>query len=126
MAGEEQATLIAVQVQLGRIEGVLSTVVTEHSRRIEDNAKETNKVRVDLEAQIKAVDLKLENGKENGNKLLREIDGRIAANTSTSVENKEDIREIRDKQDSDWGKKVSITGLLLAGAAFIWPIIQHR
>lgn len=126
MAGEEQATLVAVQVQLGRIEGVLTTVVTEHSRRIEDNAKETNKVRVDLEAGIKAVDLKVENGKENGNKILREIDSRISSNTAGVQENKDDIKEIREKLNSGWTKTTGIGGLIVASAALIWPIIHNK
>lgn len=125
-APEEQATLVSVQVALGRIEGVLSTVVTEHSRRIEDNARETSKVRVDFEAGLKAINLSMETGRTEGTKVLRELDGRIASNTSGVAEAKEDIKEIRDRQNNSWNKVAVILGPIIGGAAFFWPIIHKQ
>jgi hypothetical protein len=69
-----QTTLVAMQVQQGRIESTLNIVVTQHERRIEENSRETRQLRVDLDAVKDNADKKISLLAEKSNNAFQ--DGR--------------------------------------------------
>lgn len=132
-----QTTLVAMQVQQGRIESTLNIVVTQHERRIEENSRETRQLRTDLEAVKDNADKKLtifsektnkafEEGREKGNIVLRELDNRITTNANNISETREDVKNIWERLNGSTGKAVLIISPLIAAAALLWNIIGSK
>jgi hypothetical protein len=132
-----QTTLVAMQVQQGRIESTLNIVVTQHERRIEENSRETRQLRVDLEAVKDNADKKLnvvsekfnkafEEGREKGNTVLRELDNRITTNANNISETREDVKNIWERLNGSTGKAVLIISPLIAAAALLWNVIGSK
>jgi uncharacterized coiled-coil protein SlyX len=132
-----QTTLVAMQVQQGRIESTLNIVVTQHERRIEENSRETRQLRTDLEAVKDNADKKInllaeknnkafEDGREKGNIVLRELDNRITTNANNISETREDVKNIWERLNGSTGKAVLIISPLIAAAALLWNIIGSK
>lgn len=132
-----QTTLVAMQVQQGRIESTLNIVVTQHERRIEENSRETRQLRTDLEAVKDNADKKInllaeksnkafEDGREKGNIVLRELDNRITTNANNISETREDVKNIWERLNGSTGKAVLIISPLIAAAALLWNVIGSR
>lgn len=132
-----QTTLVAMQVQQGRIESTLNIVVTQHERRIEENSRETRQLRTDLEAVKDNADKKInllaektnksfEDGREKGNIVLRELDTRITTNANNISESREDIKNIWERLNGSTGKAVLVISPLIAAAALLWNIIGSK
>jgi ElaB/YqjD/DUF883 family membrane-anchored ribosome-binding protein len=132
-----QTTLVAMQVQQGRIETTLNIVVTQHERRIEENSRETKQLRTDLDAVRDNADKKInilaeksnkafEDGREKGNIVLRELDNRITTNTNNISETREDVKNIWERLNGSTGKAVLIISPLIAAAALLWNIIGSK
>lgn len=132
-----QTTLVAMQVQQGRIESTLNIVVTQHERRIEENSRETRQLRTDLEAVKDNADKKInllaeknnkafEDGREKGNIVLRELDNRITTNANNISETREDVKNIWERLNGSTGKAVLIISPLIAAAALLWNVIGSK
>jgi hypothetical protein len=132
-----QTTLVAMQVQQGRIESTLNIVVTQHERRIEENSRETRQLRTDLEAVKDNADKKInllaeksnkafEDGREKGNIVLRELDNRITTNANQISETREDVKNIWERLNGSTGKAVLVISPLIAAAALLWNIIGSK
>jgi uncharacterized coiled-coil protein SlyX len=132
-----QTTLVAMQVQQGRIESTLNIVVTQHERRIEENSRETRQLRTDLEAVKDNADKKIsllaeksnkafEDGREKGNIVLRELDNRITTNANNISETREDVKNIWERLNGSTGKAVLIISPLIAAGALLWNVIGSK
>jgi hypothetical protein len=132
-----QTTLVAMQIQQGRIESTLNIVVTQHERRIEENSRETKQLRTDLDAVRDNADKKInilaeksnkafEDGREKGNIVLRELDNRITTNANNISETREDVKNIWERLNGSTGKAVLIISPLIAAAALLWNIIGSK
>lgn len=130
-------TLVAVQIQLSEIKGILSTVVGEHSRRITDTESANRQLRIDLTAvkdegqqaltmAINAVNQRFNDNAEKGNAVLREVDGKINTNTNNIIDLKADVQEVKDKQNATLGKTVMILSPIIATAALAWNMIGGK
>lgn len=132
-----QTTLVAMQVQQGRIESTLNIVVTQHERRIEENSRETRQLRVDLDAvkdnankRIDALSEKHEksyrDGSEKGNEILRKLDERITNNTNGVTELRDDVNKIWNKLDSSTQRVVLVISPLLSGIGLLWAVWSNK
>lgn len=138
MATENEASnsniLVALQVQLGEIKGILNTIVTEHARRISDLDAGTRQLRLDLDTvktdakkEVEALNDKLMNmaikGQEDGAKHLTMLNEAIITNRNNIAEVKEDVKELKTKGEASWGKVLGVLALVVAAASAIWQIL---
>lgn len=130
-------TLVAVQIQLSEIKGILSTVVGEHSRRITDNEAVGRQLRIDLTAvndnSIKRtndlrqeINVMAENGRKEGNLTINAISERVTTNSNHITELKDDVKETKDRQNATFGKVVMVLSPILAVAALAWNVIGGK
>lgn len=138
--GEDQTTnvtLVSVQVALGRIEGILQTIVTEHARRISDNEETTRKLRADLTAvkdeaakaladYSREIQKKWDDGTREGMKAFSEVTGTLASHTTTINDIKEDVRSVQDKQHNGLSRAAVILSPVISVGALIWSIVIHH
>lgn len=138
MATENEASnsniLVALQVQLGEIKGILNTIVTEHARRISDLDAGTRQLRLDLDAvkgeakkavdglNDKLMDMAIK-GQEDGAKHLSVINEGITTNRNNISQVKEDVTELKGRSDASWGKIVGLLALLASGASVLWQAL---
>lgn len=137
--GEEQntATLVAVQIALGEIKGILQTIVTEHARRITDNEETVRKLRIDLnavkdEAARSVADLadkiqkKWDEGTREGSKAFAEITGTLSSHTTTINDLKEDVHSVQDKQHNGLSRAAIVVSPVVSVGALIWSILSSH
>ena len=128
-----EANMVSIQIQLGRIEGTLNTIVSEHGRRILDTEGSTRQLRFDLtavkenatrevtELATKIADV-FEKAKAEGNETRRQIEERVTTNKNNIEEIRGDVQELKDKQNAAFGKAMLIVSPLIAVAALIWNV----
>jgi len=123
--GEEISStlLTGMQIQLGRIEGTLNTIVTEHARRIGDTEMNQRQLRTDLDA------VKNEAAKQTtdlSTKLVEKIamvDTKATTNTSNISAMVTDIQEVKDKQNGSWQKVWTVLAFAVASAGLLWNVV---
>lgn len=108
----DSAGMVAVHSQLGKIEGILSTIVTEHARRITDQEGVSRQLRIDLTA----VNMDL-------NSKVGAVDTRVVTNTANILELKGDVQETKDKQNAALPRTAQIMSPLIAVGSLIWAVI---
>lgn len=132
-----QATLVAMQIQQGKIESTLNMVVVQHERRIDENAKETRQLRTDLNAVKEGSDRKIEalsekydkayrEGSEKGNEILRKLDERITNNTNGVTELRDDVKKLWNKMDSSTQRAVLVLSPALTAAGLLWTVWGNK
>lgn len=130
-------TLVAVQVQLGEIKGILTTVVNEHSRRIAESEAFGRQLRIDLTAvndnaikrtaDLKAeVNTMAETGRKEGNLILQELNTKVTTNTNHIHELREDQKEIKEKQNATFGRVMLVLSPIIAAAALLWNVVGGK
>ena len=129
--------LVAIQIQIGEIKGILNTLVTEHARRIGDNETDIRKLRTDLDAvkneAKKDLDVavgkfndKFSEGSEKGNKLLHTLNTDITTNKNNIAELRSDVVEVKEKQNSSMNRVLAVLASIVAGASLIWNVFGDK
>ncbi len=109
---ETNTDMSAVHSQLGKIEGILSTVVTELGRRIGNQEQVSAQLRTDLTAvntEIRA--------------YVGSVDTKVTTNIANISDLKSDVQEIKDKQNAALPRTAQIMSPLVAVGSLIWAII---
>jgi len=101
-----------IHVQLGEIKGILSTIVTEHARRITDQESVTRQLRTDLTAVNSELTTKITG-----------VDNKVITNTANIAELQKDVTETRTKQEAALPKAAQIMSPLIAAGSLIWAFI---
>lgn len=138
MATENEASnsniLVALQVQLGEIKGILNTIVSEHARRISDLDAGTRQLRFDLDAvkteakkdtealNEKLMQMAIKAGEE-GAKHLTHLNEGITTNRNNLSELRDDVTELKTHNNATWGKVLGVLGTITAGVALIWQAL---
>lgn len=104
-------TITGVRIDIARLEGLLSGFLTDGVRRIEHNEKSTEKLRTDLTAV-----------KENCHTEVAAVSARVNINAENIREIRDDVKEIRDKQNASFGRIIVVVSPLIAAAALLWSI----
>lgn len=118
--------LTGMQIQLGRIEGTLNTIVTEHARRIGDTEQNTRQLRTDLDA-VKNEATKHTN--DLSTRLIEKIatvDTKTNTNTNKITDIQSDVQEVKDKQNGSWQKVWTVLAFVVAGASAAWNILGGK
>jgi histidinol dehydrogenase len=140
MSGEDQtnnAVLVQVQIQLGKIEGILSTLVTEHARRIADAEDVSRKLRTDLTAVkdegakaladfAEKVQKRWEDTNKDTAQTAANLAGTISAHETTIQDIKNDVSGIQDKQHNGLSRAAIIVSPLVSVGALLWSIISNH
>lgn len=104
--------MTSVHSQLGKIEGILSTLMTELNRRVSDQERASNQLRVDLTA----VNTEL-------NAKINAVGTKVTTNTANISEIKGDTQEVKDKQNAALPRTAQIMSPLVAVGSLLWAII---
>lgn len=126
---------IRINEQLGEIKGILNTIVNEHARRLTDLDSETKQLRVDLTAVKEEagkaittlsdkIQLKWDAAVAQGNIQLNDITSKIATMQSGIADNRQDIKDIVDKNHGTLGKVTVVISTCVAVLALVWQIIH--
>jgi hypothetical protein len=102
----------SVYVQLGEIKGILSTIVSEHARRLTDQEIISRQMRTDMTAMN--TDL---SGKINS------VDGKTAINATHITELRADMVEANNKANAALPRTAQIMSPIVAVGALIWSFI---
>lgn len=114
--------LTGMQVQLGRIEGTLNTIVVEHARRIGDTEQNQRQLRTDLDAVKNEAATKLN---ETHNSLVEKIavvSSSALTNTNSINALQTDVTEVKDKQNGSWQKIWTVLAFAVALIGAAWNI----
>jgi hypothetical protein len=114
-SGDESGTLIGVQLNIAKIEGMLTQVLTTYSAQIEENKKNTVQLRVDLTAV-----------KDNADRKAGELSTKVTQNTSAIADIRDDIVQVRTKQDASFGKAMLIASPGISILALIWNVVGAK
>jgi hypothetical protein len=101
-----------MQVQLGKIEGILTTLVTEHARRITDQESISRQMRTDMTAM---------NTDHSGK--INSVDGKTSINTTHISELRADVMEANTKSNAALPRTAQILSPIVAVGSLIWAII---
>ena len=118
--------LTSMQIQLGRIEGTLNTIVVEHARRIGDTEANQRQLRTDLDA------VKNEAAKQTNDLSARlvekitSVDTKANTNTTTITAIQGDVQEVKDKQNGSWQKVWTVLAFIVAVASAAWNILGGK
>lgn len=102
----------SVYVQLGEIKGILSTIVSEHARRLTDQELISRQMRVDMTAMN--TDL---SGKINV------VDGKTSTNTVHIAELRADLVDANNKSNAALPRTAQILSPIIAAGSLIWAFI---
>ena len=127
------AGYIRVNEQLGEIKGILNTIVAEHARRLTDLDSETKQLRVDLTAvkdeAAKAIvslsdriQTKWDEASSRGNLELNRITADMATMNSSITENRQDIKDLNDKNHNSLSRVTVVVSTVVAVLALVWQI----
>lgn len=127
------AGYIRVNEQLGEIKGILNTIVAEHARRLTDLDSETKQLRVDLTAvkdeAAKAIvslsdriQTKWDDATSRGNIELNKITSEMATMNSSIIENRQDIKDLNEKNHSSLSRFTVVVSTVVAVLALVWQI----
>ena len=118
--------LTGMQIQLGRIEGTLNTIVTEHARRIADTEVNQRQLRTDLDA------VKNEAAKQTNDLSTRLVEKIAAVDTKANTNTNNisaittDVQEVKDKQNGSWQKVWTVLAFVVAGVSAAWNILGGK
>lgn len=115
MGTEIDNNYVQIRVDIGELKGILTTVITEHGRRITDQEQIATKLRTDLTAV-----------KDEGNRELSITNTRVTQNTSGIEELKSDMKEVKDKINGSWQKIWTVLAFCVGGAGLIWNILGGK
>lgn len=106
-------TYTQIRVDIGELKGILTTVVTEHGRRIQDAETEQKQFRTDLT-----------NVKEKAAENVTEVSTRVTSNTEHIRDIRGDVQTINDKMNGSVNRAIQILSPLIATAAFGYAIYR--
>lgn len=109
MESTDSNTIGQVRVDIGRLEGMLSQVISDYGRRITDAEVAHRQLRVDLTAV-----------NDNLGARLAEVNTRVVKNTENVSELRTDITEINFKQNATLGRAMAVLSPLIALASFAY------
>lgn len=130
----QAVSLLTLQVQLGKIEGILQTIVAEHARRLSDLDENAKQLRNDLTAVKENAAREIASLRDNAqakwddaNKAglveLKRINEAITNLENGRRENREDIQEIRNRQAQNWPRVLSVLSLIIACGMFVIALL---
>lgn len=130
----QAVNIVSVQIQLGEIKGILQTVVAEHARRLtglDDTVKQlrTDLVSIkessshDLAALRDNTQIKWDEAAKQGNSELIRINKDLTTLEGGIKENREDIKEIREKSNRIWPTMLSAISTLSALGIFVITVL---
>jgi len=102
----------AIYGQLGEIKGIISTLVTEHARRLTDQEIISRQMRTDMTAMN--TDL---NGK------IGAVDGKTAINAAHITELRADMVDANNKANAAMPRTAQILSPVIAIGALVWSFI---
>lgn len=105
-------TITGIKVDLARLEGILTGFLTDGVRRIAEGERVSEKIRSDLTTV-----------KEDCHKELAVVANLVTVNTENVRDLREDIKDIRDKQNASFGRILLIVSPLISGAALLWNML---
>lgn len=105
-------TITGIKVDLARLEGILTAFLTDGVRRIEAGERVSEKLRTDLTSV-----------REDCHRELATSINLVTVNTENIKDLRDDIKDIRDKQNATFGRILVIMSPLIAGAALLWNIL---
>ena len=105
-------TITGVRIDIARLEGMLTSFLTDGVRRIENGEKVSEKIRTDLTAV-----------KEGCHSDLAVVASKVTINTENIKELREDIKDIREKQNASFGRILLIMSPIISAAALLWNMI---
>lgn len=131
------STLVAVQIQLGEIKGILQTVVSEHARRLSDLDTSNKQMRIDLtavkdegERRVGAlndrIQLKWDQAVSDGSSKYSDVMSVLAEHKSELFNVKQDVKILEDKQHNAWTRVAMVVSPIVAVGSFIYTIIVNK
>lgn len=116
----ELDTIGQVRVELAELRGMMTTVVTDHGRRITGLEDVTTKIRGDLTAVNDNLHSKIATLLESGNKRAAEIEKQITTNTANITELRQDVTTVESKQYGLGARVAQYVSPVLATAALFF------
>jgi esterase/lipase len=110
--GDEHNTVTQVRIDIAKIEGMLTQVILDHSRRIEDNAGDIKQVRNDLTAV-----------KDQSNNSVSNLSARVDVSIDNIKDIRSDISSIQLRLDNALAKSAVVLSPIIAIGTLIYTIV---
>jgi len=111
MVSTESDNYTQIRVDIGELKGILTTVITEHGRRITDTEQKVSQLRTDLTAV-----------KEEVTKEVTAVSTRVTTNTGDISNIREDIKTLFDRASQNFPRATAVSALIIALGGFLWNV----
>jgi histidinol dehydrogenase len=112
--GDEHNTVTQVRIDIAKIEGMLTQVILDHSRRIDANDADIKLVRNDLSAV-----------KDNGNSALSALSARVDVSIDNIKDIRTDVSAIQTRLDNALAKSITVLSPIIAIGTLIYTIVAQ-
>lgn len=117
-------TIGQVRVELAELRGMMTTVISDHGRRLTELEHSTIQLRTDLTAVNNNILEKISGLLSDGNKRGNDITNQLTANTSNIADMKADIVDIQAKNHSAGTRIATYITPVLSAVALITALYQ--
>lgn len=111
MVSTDSDNYTQIRVDIGELKGILTTVITEHGRRITDTEQKVNQLRTDLTAV-----------KEEVTKEVTSVSTRVTTNSGDISNIREDIKTLFDRASQNFPKTTALIAVVIAAGSLLWNV----
>ncbi|ALY09292.1 membrane protein [Arthrobacter phage Nellie] len=115
MVSTESDNYTQIRVDIGELKGILTTVITEHGRRITDIEQNAVRLRTDLTAV-----------KDEITKEVTSVSTRVTTNSGDISNIREDVKNLFDRAGQSFPRTTAVIALIVAAGGFLWNVFGGK